>query len=225
MVDPSVVIGFVTSSPHKIREVRQCLESFMPSASLVALPPLLDIEESGRTFCDNARIKLQAGLKQAIPDEVTHVMAEDAGLIVDALDGRYNLSPFPGVCSHRWLSPEVQQALFGQVFEPLTDVHCNQGILALMEDVSNRQARYEACVALWERATQEITMATGTVALAIAQAPRGEKGFGYDPIVIPVEYGSSRTMAQLSAEEKNRISHRYRALSALLDPLCSGKSL
>jgi XTP/dITP diphosphohydrolase len=212
----TIVLGFATTNPHKLRETQQCFAALDPSVTVLAVPPTEEVEETGTTFEANARLKLAACLHEGLPSEVTHVIAEDAGLIVEALEGRYGLSPFPGVYSHRWFSPTVQEALLGRTWEQVEYSDINRGLLKLMTDVENRSARYEACVACWVRETGEIFTRTGAVSLTVADEPAGENGFGYDPIMIPVGFGSSRTMAQLTAEEKNRISHRFYALSQVL---------
>lgn len=146
--------------------------------------------ETGSTFWENATLKLQACLETSLPQEVDFAIAEDSGLVIDALDG------FPGIRSDRW-----------------TYADKNQGILELMTGQTNRNARYEACLACWSKTTGLISHYTGTVELKVAEAPQGENGFGYDPIMIPAALDTTRTMAQLSPEEKNRISHRFNALS------------
>lgn len=219
---PQIVIGFATTNTHKLRETQACFQMLNPSIKVVSLPPLKAVDETGQRFCDNAALKLQAALRQPIPDNVTHVMAEDAGVLVDALDGLYGYSPFPGVHSDRWLTPEVQQTVLGTVIKNPTYEHKNMAILALMFGKRDRRARYEACVGCWEKATGRVFSATGTVNLAVADAAKGEGGFGYDPIMIPVDFDARRTMAQLSPVEKNRISHRFNALTQLLAHLSSG---
>ncbi len=206
------IIGFATTNPHKLSETQACFRRLIPDVQVVPLPPSQEVEETGRTFEANALLKLEAAIRQPLPAEITHVIAEDAGLIVDALDGYSGLSPFPGIRSDRWLTPEVQQALWGHAVEPLTYQEKNQALLQLMQDQANRNARYEASVACWTRQTGDIFVETGTVPLQVALAPRGENGFGYDPIMIPMAFDPTRTMAELTSEEKNAISHRFQAL-------------
>jgi XTP/dITP diphosphohydrolase len=218
MISP-VIIGFATTNPHKLRETEQCVATLWPEAKVVAVPPSQEVAETGKTFLENAKIKLEACLSDKLPDEVTFIIVEDAGLIIEALEGYQGLSPFPGLYSDRWFSPEVQQSLFGQVVANPDYQHKNAGILKLMENQTNRNARYEACVVGWDRKTGKIIDVTGTVPLQVADAPQGEAGFGYDPIMIPVTYDATRTMAELRSEEKNAISHRYHALSQLIEKL------
>lgn len=211
-----VVIGFASTNPHKLREMQETATMLAPAIRVVAYVPPYPVAETGETFCDNAMLKLNACLAHPIPQEITHLMAEDSGLIVDALAGQYGLEPFPGIASDRWFTSAVQQDVLGQVFDNPTYQEKNQGILTLMTGQSQRSARYEACLVCWCRAGGDILQTSGTVTLAVSDAPSGENGFGYDPIMIPVAYDPTRTMAQLSPVEKNRISHRFQALAHLL---------
>ncbi len=221
---PKIIVGFATTNAHKLRETEQCFQQLDPSITVMPLTPLEDVAETGSSFEENALIKVHASLSEPLPAEVTHVMAEDAGLIVDALSGYLGFSPFPGIYSHRWFSQEVQQSLYDRTFESVTYEQINDALLKLLTDKENRSARYEACVACWERASGAISCFTGTVPLSVAYASSGEGGFGYDPIMIPVTYDPNRTMAQLRSEEKNAISHRYQALQQLAAWLSAGES-
>ncbi len=216
-----IVIGFATTNPHKLRETAQCCQAIHPGIQVIALPPTEDVEETGATFCENAIIKLQASLAEGIPPEVTHVIAEDAGLVIPALDGRYGLSPFPGIQSHRWFSQQVQMDVLGQTFDNPGYIERNAAILKLVADNPNRKAQYVACIACWIRETETMMTETGTCDLWIAEQPQGENGFGYDPIMIPVDTDRTRTMAELPSEEKNRLSHRRKALEQLIRNILS----
>ncbi len=211
-----IVIGFATTNLHKLRETQQCFNLFQSAITVVSLPPEEDVEETGKTFEENALIKLHACLKNPIPPNVSHVIAEDAGLIIEALDGKYDISPFPGIYSDRWFTPRVQRELLGKTVDHLTYTEKNQGIIKLLENYSNRKAYYKACVACWCKEINEIITVSGRVDLVVADSPRGNNGFGYDPIMIPVDDASSRTMAELSSDEKNRISHRCNAILNLI---------
>jgi len=222
--DGNRVIGFLTTNTDKLREIQGCLDVLISDTRVMGIIPEEEVEETGSSFCENALIKLNAGLLRPFPDEITHLMAEDAGLIIDILDGRFNISPFPGIVSDRWFSIEVQKGIYGAPVNKDTYREKNRALLKLMEGQKNRKARYEACLSLWERRTNKILTATGAVDLEIAAEPRGEEGFGYDPIVIPVGYDLTRTMAELSLEEKSRISHRYHALNQLLSAINASSS-
>jgi XTP/dITP diphosphohydrolase len=126
-------------------------------------------------------------------------LADDSGLEVDALGGR------PGVRSARYAS------------ERATDAENNAALLRELEDVEDRSraARFRCVLALanpWKES--EIQIAEGTCEGAIARAPRGSGGFGYDPLFIVPDF-EGRAMAELSEAEKNSISHRARAALAL----------
>lgn len=215
----TITIGFATSNPHKLKETEQCFKHFLPHARILPLPLPGWVEETGQTFSENARIKLEAALTLPIEADIEYVIAEDAGLIIDALNGYANLFPFPGVYSDRWLTGDIQQTLFGKVFETLTYTEKNEAILRLMEGQNNRTAHYEAVLACWDRRSKSITTTSGTVALKVASTPQGKNGFGYDPIMIPAERYEDFTMAEISAAEKNAMSHRFQAIKQLVEHL------
>jgi XTP/dITP diphosphohydrolase len=145
-----------------------------------------DVEETGMTFEENAILKARA-YSEKFPE--VFVLADDSGLVVDALDGR------PGVYSKR----------YGD-----TDEHRNAKLLSELKDVSNseRTARFVSVIALIGQGVEEVF--EGVVEGAIGFEARGEDGFGYDPVFIPEGY--KKTFAELGTEVKNTLSHRARAL-------------
>ncbi len=152
----------------------------------LVLPP-----EDAETYGENAARKARAVARvTGLP-----ALADDSGIEIDALQGA------PGVRSHRFLG------------EGATDAERNARVLALLEGMPDerRTARYRAAVAI---AMPEggVRVFDGTCEGAIARSPRGRGGFGYDPIFVVA--GDTRTMAELALKEKNRISHRARALRA-----------
>ncbi|GGJ84288.1 non-canonical purine NTP pyrophosphatase [Lentibacillus kapialis] len=151
-----------------------------------------DIEETGTTFEENAALKAEqiAELLQ-IP-----VLADDSGLVIDALDGR------PGVFSARFAG------------EPKDDQKNIDKVLAELEGVADRTARF-VCVLAVSVPGEKTVFKKGYCDGRIADAQAGHNGFGYDPIFIPKGY--PQTMAQLSSDEKNRISHRSDAIHQLRD--------
>lgn len=151
-----------------------------------------EIEETGATFHENAKIKAET--VASIVNEP--VIADDSGLVVDALNGR------PGVYSARYAG------------EPTDDVKNYEKVLDELEAVEekNRTARFVAVLAL-SRPGEETLFFEGICEGKIAYEPKGEHGFGYDPIFIPDGYDV--TMAQLTGDEKNKISHRFHALERL----------
>ena len=191
-------VVFATSNQGKVKEVREALKEFgIEVLSLrevgKELPPP---EETGNTFCENAYQKATYYSKALeLP-----VIAEDSGLEVEALNG------LPGVLSSRFAG------------ENATDEENN---LKLIEELKKRNltsspARYVSFFffsfpkgfGLWSE---------GEVKGKVIVEPKGEGGFGYDPLFIPEGYG--KTMAELPLKEKNRISHRGRAIKKLIELL------
>jgi XTP/dITP diphosphohydrolase len=195
-----------TTNQGKVQEFRELLAELpLTITGLEDHPEVGNVAETGRTFMENAIIKAKAVAQYT--RELT--LADDSGLEVDALDGA------PGVYSARygqpgWNSRQQYQYLLEQ--------------LAACGRVS-RSARFCCAIALYDPITAKLETAVGTVEGEIAAAPRGEHGFGYDPVFYLPELG--RTMAQLPDCQKNRLSHRGRALAALkpkLLQLAAGRS-
>ncbi len=154
--------------------------------------PFSDVEESGETFLENALLKARS-----ISSEVRlPVLAEDAGLEVAALGGA------PGVRSARFSGePPAGQ--------PADYARSNALLLEKLDGVANRRARFVAVTVLL-LPDGEIFVTSGTLAGRIATAPRGTGGFGYDPLFVPD--GETMTLAEISAGEKNLVSHRSRSM-------------
>ena len=151
--------------------------------------------EDGDTFHANARIKALAGAAQC-PGE--WVVADDSGIEVDALDG----------------APGVHSARYGG--DGLDDAGRTAALLRAVADVADRSARFR-CVLVAIGPDGSELVADGTLEGHLATEPRGDNGFGYDPILIPA--GETLTCGELSADEKNAISHRGAAARALRDTL------
>ncbi|WP_419856369.1 RdgB/HAM1 family non-canonical purine NTP pyrophosphatase [Candidatus Poriferisodalis sp.] len=201
-----------SANPHKAVEIAAVLAEAMPAVEIVPRPPELgDVAEDGETLADNALIKARFVCAAAGEPSI----ADDTGLEVDALGGA------PGVYSARYAGPEADSAAnLAKLMAALVDVPPSQ-----------RTARFRTVVALvYEGAAPQLgahehpsverphVLAEGVVEGAIAMAPRGDGGFGYDPVFVPRE-AAPLTFAEMSAEAKNRISHRGRALRALLAKL------
>lgn len=199
-----------TGNAGKVREIRAALRG--AGVELVALdrdelggpvPP--EPEENAESFLANAGLKaLHYAAATGLP-----ALAEDSGLEVDALGGE------PGVRSARWLGrdtpySEKNRRLLELVAEraPGTAAGRDDGREAAKQD--GREARYRSACAV-AAAGRILFRSTGVVEGRIARAPRGTGGFGYDPVFELPESG--RTMAELTLEEKERISHRGRALA------------
>lgn len=190
-------IIIATRNKGKIREISQ-LCSGLPITlySLFDLweqPP--DIQETGTTFEENARIKAQWVFVQ----KKTWVLADDSGLEVDILNGE------PGVYSARYAK------------EGATDSENIEKLLGKLSAVpeQKRTARFRCVMVL--HGPEGIWVTQGTCEGVIASARRGTEGFGYDPIFIPDTF--TKTFAELTSEEKNRISHRAKALTQMREVL------
>ena len=154
-----------------------------------------DPEENGKTFLENALIKARAAHALA---ENAYVIADDSGLCVDALDGA------PGIYSARYAG------------EGATDADKIAKLLNELGDTQNRLAHFETAVALITPEGKEVT-AHGAVHGHILTEPKGNNGFGYDPVFYCSEIG--KTFAIASDDEKNAVSHRGRALRALYEKI------
>ena len=154
----------------------------------------VDVEETGNTFAKNALIKARA--VAMLCDDC--VLADDSGLCVEALDGR------PGVYSARYAGPGA------------SDMEKIEKLLIEMQDKTNRKAKFVTNIAFIFPDGREI-VTQGEVCGRILREPAGENGFGYDPIFYSDEL--EKTSAQAEPDEKNAISHRGRALSALYDEI------
>lgn len=187
-------IIIATHNKGKAREYKELFKKYEINAfSLLDLPETIpEVEETGTTFAENAALKAQevsSILNQS-------VMADDSGLVIDALDGR------PGIYSARYAG------------EGKVDLDNNKKVMEELSDVpeEKRTARF-VCVLAIAIPGQEIIFKTGISEGKIAYSMVGNNGFGYDPIFIPNGY--DHTMAELPAEIKNKISHRYDAMVKL----------
>lgn len=181
-----------TRNAHKIEEIRAILGAAFVVHDLSAIPQMPGVEETGDTFEENATLKAVAA--SALFDG--WVIADDSGLEVDALGGE------PGVRSARYAG------------EPSNDSANNALLLKNLEGIrgKDRSARFR-CVIVLARNGRKLAAFSGSVDGTIINAPRGDGGFGYDPLFVPDGY--CETFAQLPAATKNLLSHRARALDAL----------
>jgi XTP/dITP diphosphohydrolase len=214
-------IGFLSTNRHKCDETQACLEALLSGLALnvVQVVPQNDVEENGATFEDNARIKLEAGLVELgdARDAYDVLIAEDAGLVIPSLDGQYGLSPFPGVRSNRWLTPERQQTLLGDIVFSSRYGAINAGILSLMAGNPQREAYYASAMAFWQQKDNAIHVFEGRLAIRVGTEALGEGGFGYDPIMHLASYPdvtmTKQSIAECPAAVKNAVSHRRQALA------------
>lgn len=190
-------IVLATRNGHKVREVQTILADLIAELDLEIVgmgefPDVPDVVETGVTFAQNATLKAVAAAKATgLP-----ALADDSGLAVNVLGGA------PGVFSARWAGTHGQdranlELLLGQLY----DVPDEQRSAAFV------------CVAAIAMPNGTVVLRQGQMPGMLAREPRGDNGFGYDPIL--VVDGDSRTAAELTFEEKNVISHRGKAFRAL----------
>jgi XTP/dITP diphosphohydrolase len=183
-----------TRNAHKTREVREILGNGWVVEDLSVLPDRPEVEETGETFEENAKLKARA----ASPHYDGWVLADDSGLEVDALGGA------PGVRSARFAG------------EAATMEENRALLLGKLRGGENRAARFR-CVLALARACEIVRTFSGAVEGTIVADERGDGGFGYDPLFVPE--GGTRTFAEMSAAEKHALSHRGRALRAAAEYL------
>ena len=180
-----------SNNEHKVAEFRDLLrDSGWEVVGPREVGLELDVEETGGSYAENARLKARAFAQAAnMP-----ALSDDSGLEVDALGGQ----------------PGPQHHVLG--WDGADNAERIAILLRAMEGKTDRRARFRAVIAVAFPDGREL-LAEGSCEGLIAQAPAGDAGFGYDPVFYLPALG--RTMAQLSAEEKNRVSHRGRAAAAL----------
>ncbi len=195
-LDPARTVVVATGNAHKLTEIEDILSLVLPDVTFVALGQLGDFEdpeETGTTFLENALIKAEAAVAQT----GLTAIADDSGLVVDALDGE------PGVYSARYAGVHGD------------DAANNAKLLEKLDGVADdaRTARFMSVIALVDASGMVLT-GTGACEGMIGHDPRGENGFGYDPLFLPADT-PGKTMAELTPAEKNAISHRFHALQDL----------
>lgn len=187
-------LAIATNNKNKLREIRAILgDNFEQLLSLDELGIDVEIEETGATLEENALIKARAIVNlTGLPS-----IADDSGLLVDALDGA------PGVYSARYAGEEHDDSK-------------NNALLLKNLQGKPRTAHFSSVIALCYPDGSYLT-SEGSVNGEILQEERGENGFGYDPLFY--SYELEKSFAEASPEEKNSVSHRGRALHAMLDKL------
>ncbi len=179
-----------TSNRGKLRELR----ALLPDFELVAQDELgvATIEETGLSFVENAILKARNAANQTGRPAI----GEDSGLEVDALGGA------PGIYSARYAGPGA------------TDARNNAKLLAALGDTAQRSARYRCVAVVMRRADDPSPLiCSGTWEGTIARSPKGDNGFGYDPLFRPA--GFDCMAAEMDPQQKNQLSHRSRALACL----------
>lgn len=187
-----------TRNEGKVREIRQALADLPLEVSGLPDATLADVEETGATFFENAILKA----RYYAQNTGEYCLADDSGLEVDVLAGA------PGVYSARYSG------------ETATDAANNQKLLLALEGVpqEKRTARFRSVLAL-AGSDGSLIMAEGTCEGIILAEPRGEGGFGYDPLFWMPD--QQKTLAEMTVQEKNAISHRGNALKELKQKLLS----
>ena len=192
-------VVLATQNAHKLIEMRRILDEAGLDIELVGtdqFPDLTDVAETGSTFAANALLKARSVCAETgLP-----AIADDSGLGVDALNG------MPGIFSARWSGAHGNDA---------ANLSLLLGQLSDVPDARRGAAFHCAAAVVFPDGTERVV--EGSIDGTLIREPRGSNGFGYDPIFIPI--GESRTTAEMSPDEKDAISHRGRAMRALVPVL------
>lgn len=186
-----IVLG--TANPHKLEEIKAIMNaSAYKDIEFVLAPKEFDPDENGTTFEENSFIKA----KEAARLTGLYAIADDTGLCVDALNGA------PGLYSARYANTPQERI---------------NKLLKEMENVQgkDRRAKFVCSIVLVSPSGEKLHVSTAEVSGVITAAPQGSHGFGYDPVFYIPEL--NKTMAELSLQEKNTLSHRAKALLPMLE--------
>jgi XTP/dITP diphosphohydrolase len=192
-------VVLATKNAHKLIEMRRILDEAGLEIDLVGtdvFPDLTDVAETGSTFAANALLKARS----VCAETGLAAIADDSGLGVDALNG------MPGIFSARWS---------GAHGDDIANLNLLLGQISDVPDSRRGAAFHCAAAVVLPDGTERVV--EGTIDGTLIRQPRGANGFGYDPIFVPL--GETRTTAEMSAEEKDAISHRGRAMRALVPVL------
>lgn len=192
MPSPTPRLIVATRNAHKTAEIRSMLGGKFDVVDATAFPEFPEIEETGTTFLENARLKAE-GISRLVDG---WVLSDDSGLEVDALGGA------PGVWSSSYGGEEGN------------NVRNNARLLREMAGKADRAARFR-CTMVLARDGKECANFSGAVEGTVIDEPRGPHGFGYDPLFIPTGY--DRTFSELGDDVKNTLSHRSRALAQITE--------
>lgn len=207
---------FASNNEHKLSEVRAMMPAGVEVLSLKEIGFDADIEETGTTLSENSLIKAQViwdFINSQNSDaicQIDGVFADDTGLEIDALGGA------PGVYTARWYKKDTDRCVGRIQAAPQTEkeiFHANrQKALRELEGKDNRGCQFRTVITLITR--QGMQQVDGIVRGNITTEEYGTGGFGYDPVFVPEGY--DKTFGELPAEIKNSISHRARAMQALI---------
>ncbi|NSW45963.1 MAG: RdgB/HAM1 family non-canonical purine NTP pyrophosphatase [Bacteroidales bacterium] len=182
---------FASNNKHKAEEIRLLLPTHIRLLTLSEVGFFKEIEETGLTLEENARIKART-----VFNEIKQpVFADDTGLEVEALGGK------PGVYSARYAGEDGN-----------SDANMKK-LLREMKDIQNRNAQFRCCIVLI--VNEKEYLFNGIVRGTIAHSPRGNNGFGYDPIFVPE--GDIHTFAEIPLCVKNTLSHRTLAIKQMIE--------
>ena len=183
-------IILATSNPHKVKEINEITGS--NDIKFILPPSGFDPDETGTTFKENSLIKAKEAWK------ISHnwVLADDSGLCIDALGGK------PGIYSARYAETPAKRI---------------ERVLKELEGTENRKAHFICVMTLISPDGNVAFACEGICSGSIINEAKGTNGFGYDPVFLPDGY--TKTIAELPEDEKNRISHRSRALNQIIDYL------
>ncbi len=189
---PQIILA--THNTHKAEEIEQILKGQFKVRTMKDMGVTGELEETGSTIEENAEMKAEQ-LKCKLGDMPVIILSDDTGLFVDALNGA------PGVYSARYAGEDVSYE------------DNNKKLLLELDGVDDRKAEFKTCFcAIFPDGA--VTTATGEVKGKIAHENQGDNGFGYDPLFIPEGY--EKTYAQMTDEEKNKLSHRKAGLDRMI---------
>ncbi|MBP3925402.1 RdgB/HAM1 family non-canonical purine NTP pyrophosphatase [bacterium] len=183
-------IVFATGNPHKLKEINAIASSIGQDVEFILPEGNFNPEENGKTFEENSLIKAKAAYELSkMP-----VLADDSGLCVEALNGA------PGLYSARYAGSQQEKI---------------DKLLKELNGIENRNAKFVCCMTLLNENGEIEKVVTGECEGKIVTRQSGQNGFGYDPVFEVKNTG--KTMAELTEEEKNKISHRGNALRKILN--------
>ena len=185
-------IVLASSNKHKVQEINDIVKSLNIPLEFILPPEGFDPEETGKTFEENSYIKALEAWKLT----KNWVLADDSGLCIDALNGK------PGIYSARYAETPALRI---------------QRVLKELNGIKNRNAHFTCAMTLINPEGNVEYKYQGICEGSIIEETRGTNGFGYDPIFLVK--GDTRTMAELSEDEKNKVSHRSTALRNILEYL------
>ena len=203
---------FASNNAHKLEEIRAIMPAGIEVLSLHDIGFEQEIEETGLTLAENSKIKAEAvyhWLSDNGYSTVDGVFADDTGLEIDALGGE------PGVYTARWYRLNDGMSAAAPLNDERMIFAANRAkALRELSGKTNRGAQFKTVITLIRIAQNETVQVEGVVRGRIATEEYGQGGFGYDPIFIPEGY--DKTFGELPADIKNSISHRARAMEALV---------